>query len=71
MSRITKITSVELDEHDNEIPNSRKEYFLVLDDNTGIEIKCPTLEVANYAVKNNIAGSFYLLASGLPASLKS
>lgn len=71
MSSITKFTSVELDENQNEIPKSRKEYFLVLDEQTGIEIKCPTLEMANYAQKNNVTKNLHLSASKLPDSLES
>lgn len=63
MSKIRKMATVEVDEFGNEIPSTRREYFLVLDESSGVEIKCPTLEVANYAHKNNIAAAIFAAAN--------
>lgn len=63
MSKIRKMATVEVDEFGNEISSTRKEYFLVLDELSGVEIKCPTFEVATYAYKKSIAAAIFAAAN--------
>ena len=63
MSKMRKIATVEVDEFGNEISSTRKEYFLVLDELSGVEIKCPTFEVATYTYRKNIAAAIFAAAN--------
>ena len=59
---IRKFEQVDIDTDGKNIESTRVIHFIVFDDKTGIEIKCPTLEIAIAAEKNNVARNLLSLS---------